>query len=98
MTIIICAITAGILLGWLDVFNYKTKLWLNRVSTVCLFIILLCLGAKIGCDKEMLAKIPVLGQQAFLLGSSAKIRIAGEYTALGIIPSPIARSPQASLL
>ena len=71
MTIIICAITAGILLGWLDVFNYKTKLWLNRVSPVCLFIILLCLGAKIGCDKEMLAKIPVLGQQAFLLGSSA---------------------------
>ena len=71
MTIIICAITAGILLGWLDVFNYKTKLWLNRVSTVCLFIILLCLGAKIGCDREMLAKIPVLGQQAFILGSCA---------------------------
>lgn len=71
MTIIICAITAGILLGWLDVFNYITKLWLNRVSTVCLFIILLCLGAKIGCDREMLAKIPVLGKQAFLLGSSA---------------------------
>ena len=71
MTIIICAITAGILLGWLDVFNYKTKLWLNRVSTVCLFIILLCLGAKIGCDKAMLDKIPVLGQQAFILGSSA---------------------------
>ena len=71
MTIIICAITAGIILGWLDVFNYKTKLWLNHVSTVCLFIILLCLGAKIGCDKEMLDKIPVLGQQAFILGSSA---------------------------
>ena len=71
MTIIICAIAAGIILGWLDVFNYRTKLWLNRVSTVCLFIILLCLGAKIGCDKEMLDKIPVLGQQAFILGSSA---------------------------
>ena len=71
MTIIICAITAGILLGWLDVFNYRTKLWLNRISTVCLFIILLCLGAKIGCDREMLDKIPVLGKQAFLLGSSA---------------------------
>ncbi len=70
MTIIICAITAGILLGWLDVFNYRTKLWLNRISTVCLFIILLCLGAKIGCDREMLDKIPVLGKQAFLLGSS----------------------------
>ena len=71
MTIIICAITAGIVLGWLDVFNYRTKLWLNRVSTICLFIILLCLGAKIGCDKEMLAKIPVLVKQAFILGSSA---------------------------
>ena len=71
MTIIICAITAGIVLGWLDVFNYRTKLWLNRVSTICLFIILLCLGAKIGCYKEMLAKIPVLGKQAFILGSSA---------------------------
>ena len=71
MTIIICAITAGILLGWLDVFNYRTKLWLNRISTVCLFIILLCLGAKIGCDREILDKIPVLGKQAFLLGSSA---------------------------
>ena len=71
MTIIICAITAGILLGWLDVFNYRTKLWLNRISTVCLFIILLCLGAKIGSDREMLDKIPVLGKQAFLLGSSA---------------------------
>ena len=71
MTIIICAITAGILLGWLDVFNYRTKLWLNRISTVCLFIILLCLGAKIGCDREMLDKILVLGKQAFLLGSSA---------------------------
>ena len=71
MTIIICAITAGILLGWLDVFNYRTKLWLNRISTVCLFIILLCLGAKIGCDREMRDKIPVLGKQAFLLGSSA---------------------------
>ena len=71
MTIIICAITAGILLGWPDVFNYRTKLWLNRISTVCLFIILLCLGAKIGCDREMLDKIPVLGKQAFLLGSSA---------------------------
>ena len=71
MTIIIFAITAGIVLVWLDVFNYRTKLWLNRVSTICLFIILLCLGAKIGCDKEMLAKIPVLGKQAFILGSSA---------------------------
>lgn len=71
MTIIILAITAGIVLGLLNVFNYQTKLWLNRFSTVCLFIILLCLGAKIGCDREMLSKVPVLGQQAFILGSSA---------------------------
>ena len=64
-------LVAGIVLGLRDVFNYKTKLWLNRFSTLCLFIILFCLGAKIGCDKEMLERIPVLGRQAFVLGGCA---------------------------
>ena len=43
MTIIICAITAGIVLGWLDVFNYKTinqntfdleRLYLNKINRI----------------------------------------------------------------
>ena len=46
MTIIICAITAGIVLGWLDVFNYKTKLWLNRISHG----VLIYYFALLGCE------------------------------------------------
>lgn len=67
---IIFCITAGILLGWFDVFSYRTKLWLNRLSIVCLFIMLICLGAKIGCDDGLLAQIDTLGKQALILGTS----------------------------
>jgi len=70
--IIIC-ITIGILLGWFDVLSYKTKLWLNRASLACLFLMLICLGAKIGCDSNLLAQIETLGKQAFVLGGSTII-------------------------
>lgn len=66
---IIIAILIGIVLGWFDLLSYRTKLWLSRISTVCLFIMLLCLGAKIGCDDALLAQIEVLGLQSFIIGS-----------------------------
>lgn len=65
---IMIAIVAGILLGWFDVFGYKVKLTLSRLSTACLFLMLVCLGAKIGCDADLLAQIEVLGWQSLLLG------------------------------
>lgn len=65
---IMIAIVAGILLGWFDVFGYKVKLTLSRLSTACLFLMLICLGAKIGCDDELLAQIEVLGRQSLVLG------------------------------
>ncbi len=67
---IIFCITVGILLGWFDVLSYKVKLWLNRLSLACLYLMLICLGAKIGCDSNLLAQIGVLGKQAFILGGS----------------------------
>ena len=67
---IIFCITVGILLGWFDVLSYKVKLWLNRLSLACLFLMLICLGAKIGCDSNLLAQIETLGKQAFILGGS----------------------------
>ena len=67
---IIFCITVGILLGWFDVLSYKVKLWLNRLSLACLFLMLVCLGAKIGCDSNLLAQIETLGKQAFILGGS----------------------------
>lgn len=66
---IIIAIVIGIFLGWFNLLNYKTKLYMNRISTVCLFIMLICLGAKIGCDKNLLAQIEILGMQSLILGS-----------------------------
>ena len=67
---IIFCITVGILLGWFDVLSYKVKLWLNRASLACLYLMLICLGAKIGCDSNLLAQIETLGKQAFILGGS----------------------------
>ena len=65
---IIFCIVVGILLGWFDVLTYKIKLWLNRLSLACLYLMLICLGAKIGCDSNLLAQIETLGKQAFILG------------------------------
>lgn len=65
---IMIAIVAGILLGWFNVFGYRVKLTLSRLSTACLFLMLICLGAKIGCDDGLLAQIEVLGWQSLVLG------------------------------
>lgn len=67
--IIIC-IVAGILLGWFDILSYKVRMWLNRISLACLFLMLICLGAKIGCDGNLLAQIETLGKQSLILGGS----------------------------
>ena len=45
---IMIAIVLGIAVGCSDLLNYNVKKWLSRFSTVSLFIMLLCLGAKIG--------------------------------------------------
>ncbi len=65
---IMIAIVAGILLGWFNVFGYKIKLTLSKLSTACLFLMLICLGAKIGCDDRLLAQIEILGWQSLVLG------------------------------
>ena len=65
---IIFCIVVGILLGWFDVLSFKIKLWLNRLSLACLYLMLVCLGAKIGCDSNLLVQIETLGKQAFILG------------------------------
>lgn len=65
----------GIAVGCSDLLNYNVKKWLSRFSTVSLFIMLLCLGAKIGCDAELLGKLDQLGGKSlvmavFIIGGS----------------------------
>ena len=86
---IIFCITIGIVLGWFDIFNYKIKLWLSRISNICLFIMLICLGAKIGCDDNLLAQMDTLGKQSLILGGSA---ILGSVVMFYIIIKTIGRS------
>ena len=66
---IMIAIVLGIAVGCSDLLNYNVKKWLS------LFIMLLCLGAKIGCDAELLGKLDQLGGKSlvmavFIIGGS----------------------------
>ena len=67
MESIFISIAAGILFGSLDVFNYNKKKFLNRLSTAALLIMLWCLGAKIGCDEELLRNLGLLGYRAVIM-------------------------------
>ena len=67
---IMIAIVLGIAVGCSDLLNYNVKKWLSRFS-----IMLLCLGAKIGCDAELLGKLDQLGGKSlvmavFIIGGS----------------------------
>lgn len=64
MESIFISIAIGIIFGCLDIFGYNTKKNLNRLSTVALLIMLWCLGAKIGCDAELLRNLGLLGFRA----------------------------------
>lgn len=72
---IMIAIVLGIALGCTGLLNYNAKKWLNHLSTASLFVMLLCLGAKIGCDAELLGKLDQLGGKSlvmavFIIGGS----------------------------
>ena len=67
MTAIIVAIILGIIVGCLDIIKLKGKIILDKVSKVCLFIMIFCLAAKVGCDKELVASLERLGTQSLAL-------------------------------
>ena len=59
---IMLAIVLGIAVGLANLLSYKIKFYLSKLSTLC--TMLFCLGAKIGCDDALLAKLGTLGVQA----------------------------------
>lgn len=54
---IMLAIVLGIAVGLANLLSYKIKFYLSKLSTLCLCTMLFCLGAKIGCDDALLAKL-----------------------------------------
>jgi uncharacterized membrane protein len=63
----------GILLGAFVSLSLTARKWFSRVSNTCLFIMIFCLAAKIGCQEEVIAQLPVLGLRsvAICLGAMA---------------------------
>lgn len=61
---IMLAIVLGIAVGLANLLSYKIKFYLSKLSALCLCTMLFCLGAKIGCDDALLAKLGTLGVQA----------------------------------
>ena len=86
---VIFALTLGIFLGWFKLCSYRVRAWLNKFSWGCLMVMLLCLGAKIGCDAELLQKLGLLGQQALFIGSSI---ILGSLAAVGLVIKVLGRN------
>lgn len=66
---IFIAIALGAAVGLTCRLGYKVKLGLSRLSSACLALLLFCLGAKIGCDAELLDKLALLGWQALVLAA-----------------------------
>ena len=85
---ILLAIVLGIAIGLLNLLSYKIKVGLNKFSTVCLCTMLFCLGAKIGCDDALLAKLGTLGLQA---GAVAFGAVCGSVALVFLVTKFIAR-------
>ncbi len=76
MTAIIVAMVLGIIVGCCNIFNYTVKKWLDHLSKLALFVMIWCLAAKIGCDKELVDQLGVLGARSVALALGA---VAGSF-------------------
>jgi Na+/citrate or Na+/malate symporter len=82
MTEILIAITIGIVLGCTNILSYKAKEIGNKISKIALFVMLWCLAAKVGCDKEVLAQLGRLGFQSVLMAFAV---IVGSFGAVWVV-------------
>ena len=85
---IMLAIVLGIAVGLANLLSYKIKFYLSKLSTLCLCTMLFCLGAKIGCDDVLLAKLGTLGVQA---GAIAFGAVCGSIAMVFLVTKFIAR-------
>jgi len=67
MVVIISAMAVGMIIGCLNIINYEHKQKLAWLSKLALFIMIFCLAAKIGCDKELLKVLSTLGKNSILM-------------------------------
>ncbi|WP_296327904.1 LysO family transporter [uncultured Acidaminococcus sp.] len=57
----------GIILGLSDRMTSSVSHALGVITKICLFIMIFCLAAKIGCDEAVIRALPLIGRNAFFL-------------------------------
>ena len=67
---ILIAIVVGIIVGYLNIVNFTWGKWLNHAATAALLLMLFCLGAKIGCDSELMGKLLQIGGKSVIIAVS----------------------------
>ncbi|VBB05963.1 lysine exporter lyso [Lucifera butyrica] len=79
MSLIFVSLVAGIAMGASGKIPAAWFHYSNKMTTIMLFIMLLALGAQIGIDRELAAKLTLLGGRALLI---AALSVAGSIGAL----------------
>lgn len=80
---LLLTLALGLLVGLSGKLTSRANHFLSVVTRICLFIMIFCLAAKIGCDETVIKALPVLGVQSFMLciggmfGSVVLMALAG---------------------
>ncbi|AEF94562.1 protein of unknown function DUF340 membrane [Desulfotomaculum nigrificans CO-1-SRB] len=66
MAAVLLAVALGVLVGHLNLFPYGQKT-INKLTTTCLLVMLLAMGANLGANDKLLADLTRIGWQALVL-------------------------------
>lgn len=78
---VLLAVALGVLVGHFNILSIKPQV-IGKFTTVCLFIMLLAMGAQLGANEKLLGDLGRLGWQALVLafasiaGSVFMVRLA----------------------
>lgn len=72
----------GIILGLSGRMTSSVSHALGVITKICLFIMIFCLAAKIGCDEAVIKVLPLIGRNAFFLCFGG---IAGSFCLMALV-------------
>ncbi|SHF08441.1 LysO family transporter [Desulforamulus putei] len=92
MAPVLIAVALGILVGHFNLLPHNRKIT-ERFTTLCLFVMLLAMGAQLGANEKLLADLGSLGWQALVLAFGS---IVGSVLLVRLAESHIAKQLQKS--
>ncbi len=72
----------GIILGLSGRMTSSVSHALGVITKICLFIMIFCLAAKIGCDEAVIKVLPLIGRNAFFFCFGG---IAGSFCLMALV-------------